>query len=197
MTPSKLASIAGTITGMIGMLFSSPVAVARAGPQAGKSVSDFTLTSLTDGKPLPLSQFKGKAILLVNTASMCGFTPQYDGLEKLHTTYEAKGFTVLGVPSGDFLGQEYGTSKEISEFCRTKYGIKFPMAEKVHVKGKDAIPLYKWASTATNSPPGWNFHKYLIGRDGKVIAAFNSKVKPDAPELVKAIEDAISKPAMP
>jgi glutathione peroxidase len=195
MAQSKIASLAGAAAGMIGMVFSSSVVPAKTAAPDGKTIADFTLTGL-DGKPLPLSQFKGKTVLLVNTASMCGFTPQYDGLEKLQTTYEAKGFTVVGVPSGDFLGQEFGTSKEISEFCRTKYGIKFPLAEKAHVKGKDAIPLYQWATAATASPPAWNFHKYLIGRDGKVIAAFPSKVKPDAPELVKAIEAAIAKPAM-
>ncbi len=194
MTQSKIAGLAGAVAGMVGMLFASPMAVAKADAQGGQTAADFTLTGL-DGKPLPLSQFKGKAILLVNTASMCGYTPQYDGLEKLQTTYEAKGFTVLGVPSGDFLGQEFGTSKEISEFCRTKYGIKFPLAEKAHVKGDGAIPLFKWATTATKSAPAWNFHKYLIGRDGKVIAAFPSKVKPDAPELIKAIETALAKPA--
>jgi glutathione peroxidase len=194
MAQSKIAGLAGAAAGMIGMVFGSSMVVAKTDAPGGQTIADFTLTGL-DGKPLPLSQFKGKTVLLVNTASMCGFTPQYDGLEKLQSTYGAKGFTVVGVPSGDFMGQEFGTSKEISEFCRTKYGIKFPLAEKAHVKGKDAIPLYQWATAATNSPPGWNFHKYLIGRDGKVIAAFPSKVKPDAPELVKAIETALAKPA--
>jgi glutathione peroxidase len=189
---TKVTGIFGAIASMVGMAVASPVALAKSDVQDGKTISDFTLTGL-DGKPLPLSQFKGKAVLLVNTASMCGYTPQYDGLEKLHATYGPKGFSVLGVPSGDFLGQEFGTSKEIAEFCRTKYGIKFPLAEKAHVKGAKAIPLFRWATTATKSEPGWNFHKYLIGRNGKVIAAFNTKVKPDAPELVKAIETALAK----
>lgn len=189
---SKITSMFGAAASMLGVMLAPSMSVAKADAQGGKTVSDFTLTGL-DGKPLPLSQYKGKAILLVNTASMCGFTPQYDGLEKLHTTYQGRGFTVLGVPSGDFLGQEYGTSKEIADFCRTKYGINFPLAEKARVKGDKAIPLFKWVSDATKSPPAWNFHKYLIGRDGKVIAAFPSKVKPDAPELVKAIETALAK----
>jgi glutathione peroxidase len=194
MAQAKIAGLAGAAASMLGMVFGSSMVVAKSTVPGSQTVADFTLTGL-DGKPLPLSQFKGKAILLVNTASMCGYTPQYDGLEKLQSTYGAKGFTVVGVPSGDFMGQEFGTSKEISEFCRTKYGIKFPLAEKAHVKGRDAIPLYKWATAATNSSPGWNFHKYLIGRDGRVIAAFPSKVAPDAPQLIKAIETALSKPA--
>ncbi len=191
MARSKFAGLFAAAASMAGMLVASPMVTAKVTAPDGQTIGDFTVTGL-DGKPMPLAQFKGKAILLVNTASMCGYTPQYDGLEKLHSTYGAQGFTVLGVPSGDFLGQEFGTSKEIAEFCRTKYGIKFPLAEKAHVKGDKAIPLFKWATTATNSAPAWNFHKYLIGRDGKVIAAFPSKVKPDAPELVKAIETALA-----
>lgn len=192
MTKSKLASLAGALTGMVGMMLTPQHATAKIDAQDGKTLYDFTANSLVTGKPMALGDFKGKAVLLVNTASLCGFTPQYDGLEKLHETYGPKGFVVLGVPSGDFLGQEYGSSKEISEFCRTKYGIKFPMTEKSVVKGDKAIPLYKWATAATKSAPQWNFHKYLIGRDGKVIAAFGTRVKPDAPELVKAIEAALA-----
>ncbi len=155
---------------------------------------DFTLNGL-NGKPLPMAQFKGKAILLVNTASLCGYTPQYEGLEKLQTTYADKGFTVVGVPSGDFGGQEYDSAEKIGEFCRTQFGINFPMGEKSNVKGDKAIPLFKWASTATDSQPKWNFHKYLIGRDGKPIAAYGSGVKPQSKELIGAIEAALAAPA--
>jgi glutathione peroxidase len=163
----------------------------KASKMTTKTAHEFTLNGL-NGKPLPLSQFKGKAILLVNTASLCGYTPQYDGLEKLQTTYAAKGFTIIGVPSGDFGGQEYDSSEKIADFCRTQFGINFPMSEKSVVKGDNAIPLFKWASSATNSPPKWNFHKYLIGRDGKAIAGYGSAVGPQSKELTSAIEAALA-----
>jgi glutathione peroxidase len=152
---------------------------------------DFTLTAI-DGTAMPLKNYQGRAILLVNTASFCGYTPQYDGLQKLFSTYEAKGLTVIGVPSGDFGGQELSKNSEIKEFCSAKFNIRFPMAEKAVVKGDGAIPIFKWAAEATASPPKWNFHKYLIGRDGKAIAAFGSGVKPDAAELKTAIETALA-----
>jgi glutathione peroxidase len=152
---------------------------------------DFTLTAI-DGTAMPLKNYQGRAILLVNTASFCGYTPQYDGLQKLFSTYEAKGLTVIGVPSGDFGGQELAKNSEIKEFCSAKFNIRFPMAEKAVVKGDGAIPIFKWAAEATASPPKWNFHKYLIGRDGKAIAAFGSGVKPDAAELKTAIETALA-----
>lgn len=162
----------------------------------GKTAYDFTLTAI-DGAPMPLSQFKGKVILLVNTASKCGLTPQYEGLEKLQDTYAAKGFTVLGVPSGDFMGQEFGSNKEVAEFCETRFGISFPLAEKAHVKGKNATPLFKWAFTTLGkgSEPGWNFHKYLIGRDGRLIGYFGTRVTPESPDVTSAIERALAAPA--
>lgn len=154
---------------------------------------DFTLTRI-DGRPMPMRQFGGKVVLLVNTASMCGFTPQYDGLESLQKRYSAKGFTVIGVPSGDFMRQEYDDNAKIKEFCETKFGITFPMAEKARVTGDDAIPIYRWvkASLAENNAPKWNFHKILIGRDGRPIAGFPSKVAPDSPEVTRAIEAALA-----
>ncbi|TPE59262.1 glutathione peroxidase [Sandaracinobacter neustonicus] len=159
---------------------------------AAKSAYDFTLTRI-DGKPLPLSAYKGQVVLLVNTASFCGFTPQYEGLQKLQQAYQAKGFTVLGVPSGDFMSQEYDDNGKIKQFCDTKFGITFPMAEKAHVKGDQAIPLYRWAKTQipVENEPKWNFHKFLIGKDGKIIAGFNSKVTPESPELTAAINKAL------
>ena len=154
---------------------------------------DFNLTAI-DGTPLPLAKYKGDVVLLVNTASFCGFTPQYDGLEKLQNTYAAKGFTVIGVPSGNFLGQEYGSNKEISQFCKAKFGIKFPLAEKADVVGAKTIPIYRWAAAVLGrgNAPQWNFHKYLIGRDGKLIAAFGTKTPPTDPSVTGAIEKAIS-----
>lgn len=127
-------------------------------------------------------------ILVVNTASKCGFTPQYEGLEALQRKYAARGFTVLGFPSNDFMGQEPGEEAQIKEFCTLTYGVKFPMFEKVHVKGDQATPLYRELAKATGVSPGWNFHKYLIARDGTVVANFPSKVKPDDAALVAAIE---------
>lgn len=132
--------------------------------------------------------YAGQVLLIVNTASKCGYTPQYDGLESLHQRYAAQGFAVLGFPSNDFKGQEPGSEKEIQEFCTLTYGVKFPMFEKVVVTGDQATPLYKSLAQATGTAPAWNFHKYLIGRDGRVVANFPSKTAPDDPAVVAAIE---------
>lgn len=136
-------------------------------------------------------QFEGKVLLVVNTASKCGFTPQYDGLEKLHAELADQGFAVVGFPSNDFMGQEPGSEKEIREFCTLTYGVKFPMFQKVSVKGDDADPFYQELTAAAGEAPGWNFHKYLISKDGKVLKSFGSRVKPDAPELRAAIDEAL------
>lgn len=170
------------------------VAVVAAAP-AAESAYDIKMTAI-DGKPLPLAKYKGQVMMVVNTASFCGYTPQYEALQKVHETYKAKGFTVLGVPSGDFKGQEYGSNKEIAAFCESKFGIRFPMAEKASVIGPNAAPFYKWAQSelGADNVPKWNFHKYLVGRDGKLIAAFPSKVKPDDPQVMAAIEKALAAP---
>lgn len=167
-------------------------AIARTAPAPAQTAFDFTMTRI-DGKPLPLAQFRGQVMLVVNTASMCGFTPQYDGLQKLQDRYKTKGFTVIGVPSGDFMGQEYDDNGKIREFCETRFGITFPMTEKAHVKGSRAAPFYQWArqSLASDNEPQWNFHKFLVGRDGRLIAGFGSRVEPGSPELVAAIEKAL------
>lgn len=160
---------------------------------ARRTAWDFRLTAI-DGDPLPMRQFKGKVVLLVNTASFCGFTPQYEGLQKTQLAYAPKGFTIVGVPSGDFKGQEYGSNKEISEFCKAKFGIRFPLAEKSDVVGDNTIPIYRWAAArlGPDNAPRWNFHKYLIGRDGRLIAAFGSRTEPTAPEVKAAIEKALA-----
>jgi len=162
----------------------------------GKTLYDFNLTAI-DGAPLPLSKFHGKVVLLVNTASFCGFTPQYEGLEKLQESYGPRGFTVLGVPSGDFMGQEYKSNKEISTFCQTKFGIRFPLSEKSHVVGPNAIGVYKWAAAELGMAniPKWNFHKYLIGRDGRLITAFGTRITPEDKQVKSAIESALAAPA--
>ena len=156
---------------------------------------DISYRPLTGKTPVNLKkQYAGQVLLVVNTASKCGYTPQYEGLEALHQQYAAKGFAVLGFPSNDFKGQEPGTEKEIQEFCTLTYGVKFPMFEKVSVIGDDATPLYKSLAQATGTAPGWNFHKYLISRDGRVVANFPSKIKPDDPALIAAIERELAAP---
>ena len=139
--------------------------------------------------------YAGQVLLVVNTASKCGFTPQFEALEGLHARYKTRGFAVLGFPSGDFMAQEFSDEKEIQEFCTLTYGVKFPMFQKVHVKGDEATPFYKALAKAAGEAPKWNFHKYLIGRDGKVVASFGSRTKPDAPEVIAAIEAALRQPA--
>jgi glutathione peroxidase len=138
--------------------------------------------------------YGGDVLLVVNTASKCGYTPQYEGLEAMHAKYKDRGFAVLGFPSNDFKGQEPGSEKQIQEFCKLTYGVQFPMFEKVHVTGDDATPLYRDLIAATGVEPGWNFHKYLIDRSGNVVASFNSKTKPDDPELVKQLEALLAAP---
>lgn len=170
-----------------------PATPPMAAAQAAKlSATDFRLTAI-DGAPLPMTKFKGQVVMLVNTASMCGFTPQYEALQKIQTEYRPKGFTVVGVPSGDFMGQEYASNSEIAGFCKSKFGINFPMAEKSDVVGPKALPIYKWAAArmGPGNTPKWNFHKYLIGRDGQIVAAFPSKVTPDSPEVRAAIDAAL------
>ena len=163
---------------------------------ADKTVFDFTLNSI-DGQPTPLSSFKGKVVLLVNVASRCGFTPQYTGLEALYEKYKERGFVIVGVPANNFGGQEPGSNEEIKTFCTAKYHVTFPMMAKVSVKGSDITPLYafltdKAANPATGGEIGWNFTKFLIGPDGKVIARFDSKVEPDSKEINSAIEKALA-----
>ena len=136
-------------------------------------------------------RYGGKVVLVVNTASKCGYTPQYEGLEALQQRFSARGFSVLGFPSNDFRGQEPGDEAQIQEFCTLTYGVRFPMFQKVHVVGDEVTPLYRRLAAATGVAPAWNFHKYLVGRDGKVIAQFPSKVTPQDPALVAAIEKAL------
>jgi glutathione peroxidase len=155
------------------------------------SLYDLKVNSLA-GKPVDLAQYKGHVVLVVNVASKCGFTPQYKGLEQLYTDYQGKGFVILGFPANDFGGQEPGTPEEIEAFCTGKYNVTFPMFEKVEVLKKDAnqSPVYQFL-TASNPEPSWNFCKYLIDANGKVIKFFPSKVKPQDKELTDAIDAAI------
>ena len=163
--------------------------------QSGDTMGSDSLYSLKttalDGKPADLAQYKGKVALVINVASQCGLTPQYAGLEKLHEELKGRGFTVLGFPSNDFGGQEPGTSEEIATFCKKNYGVTFPMFSKLVTKaGPDQSPIYSWLGQTGNLPK-WNFSKYLIGKDGKVVAFFPSNVTPESPELRQAIEGAL------
>ena len=146
------------------------------------------------GGDVPMSAFKDKVVLVVNTASKCGFTPQYEGLQALYDDMKDKGVVVLGVPSGDFMGQEFNSSEEIAEFCTLNYGVTFPMTAKYHVKGKDAHPFYKWAKAqlGKDAVPGWNFHKILIGRDGRAIEAFGTRTKPTSDDIRAATDKALA-----
>ncbi len=162
-------------------------------PAMAKNALDFSFEKI-DGGELPLAQYKGKAVLVVNTASFCGFTPQYEGLENIYRQYKDKGLVVLGVPANNFGGQEPGTNKEIKAFCEGKYDVDFPLAAKVSVQGADAHPFYKWALEVLgpDKAPKWNFHKYLINAKGELVASFATKVVPDAPEIKAAIVQAIA-----
>lgn len=135
--------------------------------------------------------YAGKVVLVVNTASKCGNTPQYDGLERLYEDYGDDGFVVLGFPSNDFLGQEPGTEEEIQEFCRLTYKVKFPMFEKVTVKKGKAHPFFDHLAAASGTYPKWNFHKFLIGRDGKLITQFSPRTQPDDKDVISKIEAAL------
>ena len=153
---------------------------------------DFSFIGI-DGQPLPLAQFKGKAVLVVNTASQCGFTPQYKALEALSQKYRDRGLVVLGVPSNDFGGQEPGNSTEIKQFCETSFSIDFPLTEKTKVSGDDAHPFYLWAGRELGflGKPRWNFHKYLVAPDGHLVNWFSSITSPDSAGLIKAVEAAL------
>jgi len=159
------------------------------------SVYEFTMNSI-DGQPLPLSNYKGKVLLIVNVASFCGFTPQYEQLEAVYEKYKDQGLVIAGFPANNFGAQEPGTNEEIKTFCSRKYNVKFPIYSKISVKGDDKAPLYRYLTdSAANPKTGgeikWNFTKFLIDRNGQIIARFESPVKPDSPEVISAIEKAL------
>jgi glutathione peroxidase len=167
-----------------------------AAQQPGGAVTSFydLKTTTLEGKPGDLGQYRGKVSLVVNVASKCGYTPQYDGLEKLQREMSGKGFNVLGFPSNDFGGQEPGTAQEIATFCKLTYDVSFPMFEKVVTKkGADQSPVYGYLGS-TGNLPAWNFSKYVVGKDGKVFAFFPSNVTPEDPALRDAIAKALARP---
>ena len=181
------------IFALIGISFGGASADAK--DQAPGDALDFTFTSI-DGDPLPLSQFGDKAVLVVNTASQCGFTPQYEGLQALWNEYREKGLVVLGVPSDDFGGQELGSEAAVKEFCTVNFSIDFPMAEITRVAGDEAHPFYRFAkeTLGDKARPRWNFHKYLIGRDGRLVDWFSTTTGPRSPRVIKAIEAVLANP---
>jgi glutathione peroxidase len=165
-----------------------------------KSIYDFTMNSI-DGKATPLSSYKGKVVLLVNVASRCGFTPQYTALENSYEKYKSRNFVIIGIPANNFGAQEPGTNEEIKTFCSTKYNVTFPMMAKVSVKGSDITPLYQYLTDKSANPQTggeiqWNFTKFLVGADGKIVARFEPKVTPDDPQVTAAIEKALSSAKM-
>jgi len=165
------------------------LALPAAERKAPMSLHELTLNNL-DGKPQSLAAYKGKVVLAVNVASECGYTPQFAGLQKLYLEQRDRGLVVLGFPCNQFGGQEPGSAAQIGAFCQKNYGVTFPLFEKLEVKGAHQAPLYQFL-TAKHGEPAWNFHKYLVGRDGQVIRAFSSKVAPDSAELKAAIEAAL------
>lgn len=161
--------------------------------QPADNAYDYSFTTLVAHKPLPLESFKGKVLIIVNTASKCGFTPQYAALEALYERYKDRGLVILGVPSNDFGAQEPGTEEEVANFCHINYGVTFPMTEKEVVSGDNAHPFFLWArkKLGFGTAPKWNFHKYLINRKGELVTYFYSTTSPDAKRFVKAVEKAL------
>jgi glutathione peroxidase len=168
-------------------------AAAPAAPGACPTLLNQSFPRLQDEKPQSLCQYSGKVLLVVNTASYCGFTTQYKGLEALYAKYKDRGLVVLGFPSNDFGQQEPGSGKQIAEFCTSTYGVKFPMFAKSQVRGDGANPFYAQLIAATGTTPKWNFYKYLVGRDGKALQSYSSMTSPDDGDLVSDIERALGK----
>lgn len=169
--------------------------VANAAPKSPSSIYDFTMKDIK-GNDYDLSQLRGKVVMIVNVASRCGFTPQYEGLQAIYTKYQDQGFVILGFPANNFKGQEPGTNEEIKTFCSTKYNVSFPLFSKISVKGADQHPFYKFLTDKETDSQfagdiTWNFNKFLIGRDGKIVARFDSPDKPESEKVASAIENAL------
>lgn len=157
---------------------------------AATSVHEFEMKGI-DGKSVKLADYKGKVVLFVNVASKCGYTPQYAGLESLYKKYKDQGFVIVGVPANNFGGQEPGSDAEIAQFCSRTYNVTFPMLSKVSVKGADMTPLYSYLTTAKGGDVKWNFTKFLVGKDGRLIERFEPGVAPESPQLAAAIQNAL------
>jgi glutathione peroxidase len=175
------------------LLGAALVAGVAAAPEPDGTAWDFKFASL-DGGTLDFGAFRGHVLLVANTASFCGFTYQYEGLEKLQRDLSSRGLVVIGVPSQDF-GQESAENGKVKEFCELTYGVEFPMTEIAHVRGEEAMPFYAWVRRVRNWQPAWNFSKVLIGRDGRIKGTYGSKVEPTSPELLQAIEAELAQEA--
>ncbi|MEO0898170.1 MAG: glutathione peroxidase [Bacteroidota bacterium] len=170
------------------LLFSSNSLIAQDKMEVKtNSIYDFTMTSL-DGKEISLEDYKGKTILIVNVASKCGLTPQYEDLQALHESHGEKGLAILGFPANNFMGQEPGTNEEIAAFCQKNYGVSFQMFSKISVKGKDTHPLYAFLKEKTGEEPGWNFHKYLVSKDGSEIISISPRDRVNQDDTLNKIE---------
>lgn len=169
--------------GILGLIFMQ----SNIAPTA-QSIHDFTMNRIT-GEEASLEAYAGKVVLVVNVASKCGYTPQYADLQALYEKYEEKGLVILGFPANNFMGQEPGTNSEIASFCQKNYGVSFPMFEKISVKGKDQHPLYGYLAETTGEQPKWNFHKYLVNKEGVVTASFTSGDNPMGDKVIGAIEE--------
>lgn len=183
----RVTAIAGLVLGCAVVPPAAAAGPASAPPPGCPAILNHTIPSLLD-QPTGLCQYQGKVLLVVNTASKCGFTPQYEGLEKLYKRYKDKGLVVVGFPSDDFGGQEPGSNKDIADFCQANFGVSFPMFTKTKVSGKAAHPFYAQLAKASGSRPAWNFHKYLIDRRGEKVLAFDSGVTPSDAKLVGEVE---------
>lgn len=176
------------------LIFTALVTVSTHAAAACPPLLDFRVKDI-DGVTQNLCAHAGKVVLVVNTASECGFTPQYKGLQAMYEKYRAQGLVVLGFPANDFFGQESGSDAEIKQFCETQYAVDFPLFSKVSVKKGRAQPLHEALYKATGERPGWNFHKYLISRDGKTAQSFGTRIEPDSPKFQQAIQKLLAEPA--
>jgi glutathione peroxidase len=194
MTNSRMALIGSFVFLMVATI--AVLGAGRSGSDPGaRAIYDFTMNDI-DGKPVNLAEFKGKVVLVVNVASRCGFTPQYEGLQKVYLKYQQQGFVILGFPANNFGFQEPGTNAEIKGFCSAKYNVTFPIFSKISVRGEDIDPLYKYLTDKASNPQyggdiKWNFNKFLIDRQGKIVARFEPPVKPDSDQVMHAIEKAL------
>jgi glutathione peroxidase len=188
--PLSALMLVAALGGLAPGLHAATPAAPNASAASGKSCPSLlqqTFPRLQDEKPQSLCQYAGKVVVVVNTASFCGFTPQYEALEALHSRYDPQGLVVLGFPSNDF-SQESGSNKDIAAFCENTFGVKFPMFAKSSVSGKDANPLFKQLAAASGTATRWNFYKYVVGRDGRTVTSFNPMVDPAGPRFIKHIE---------
>ena len=189
----RIRALVASFGRLVCILITMETVLAFPAASAPLTAHDFTFENI-DGGPLPLSDFAGKTVLLVNTASMCGFTAQYEALQAVYDKYRDAGLVVLGVPSDDFGGQEYDSADEIKQFCEINYGITFPMTDKVRVKGDNAHPYYQWvAAQGRMKLPRWNFYKHVIDADGNLVEWFASTTSPDSSKVINAIEKELAR----